>query len=302
MSNEKFLISVIVPTYNRSKGLEHTIRSLMDQDTDKSDFELVVADDGSSDDTLEVVKRYEGKMSVAYGYQPDRGYRPASARNMGIRLAKGRICLFIDSGIVLKRDCLRKHIEYHRKYDKEIAIVGYTYGYTQHGATEDELSSLIDFNDADRSIRLLRERNKFLDIRDKIYRKYNDRLHEMPSSWTLFWGGHLSVPVKTLNRVGGFDENFDGNWGCEDNDLGYRLLQNNVEICLCREAQVLHLPHGTNMESKAGEGYANCRYFHSKYRTPETSIFLSYYLKEITGSEVIDFNELFVKAAEPTTV
>ena len=302
MHSDKFLISVIIPTYNRSKGMEYTIRSLINQDLDKSEFEIVVVDDGSSDDTFGVLKKYEEEVNIAYGYQSNKGYRPASARNIGIRIARGRICLFIDSGIILKTDCLRRHIEFHRNLRNEAAIIGYTYGYTQHGETEEELMSVVDPHDADKSIELLIKMGRFLDTREKIYRKYNDQLHELSSSWTLFWGGHLSVPARCLQRVGGFDENYDGNWGCEDNDLGYRLLKEQVPVYFLRDAQVLHLPHGTNLSSKKAEGYKNCKYFHNKYQTAETRLFLDHYLKEITGHEVIDFNELFINVGEQTTV
>nr|WP_295874840.1 glycosyltransferase [uncultured Chitinophaga sp.] len=301
MFSEKFAVSVIVPTYNRSQGMEYTIRSLIRQNIDKDSFEIVIADDGSTDNTFDVLKQYEDVANISYVYQRNQGYRPASARNLGIRAAKGKICLFIDSGIILKSDCLAKHIAFHASHGKDIAVIGYTYGYTQHGETEDELLSLVDVNDADKSIGTLFKEGKFKDVREKIYKKYNNRLDELDTSWTLFWGGHLSVPVNVLRRVGGFDENYDGNWGCEDNDLGYRILRDNTAIFLCKEAQVLHLPHGTNLDSKKEEGYTNCRYFHNKYQTPETRIFLDYYLKEITGHEVIDFNELFVNAKTTAT-
>jgi glycosyltransferase involved in cell wall biosynthesis len=301
MLKEIFLISVIIPTYNRSKGLEYTLKSLANQSMEKSDFEVVVVDDGSSDDTFKIAKRYENVMNIAYGYQTNKGYRPSSARNIGIRLAKGKICLFIDSGIIAKHDCLQKHIEYHRKANKEIAVIGYTYGYTQHGETDDELLGMVDPNDADKSIKILLEKGKFLDVREKIYRKYNDDLSELTVNWTLFWGGHLSVPTKSLHLVDGFDENYDGNWGCEDNDLGYRLQQEHLDLAFCREVQVLHLPHGSNLDLKKLEGYENCKYFHNKFQTAETELFLSYYLKEITGQEVIDFHDLIISTGAKTT-
>ncbi len=302
MSNERFIISVIIPTYNRSKGLEYTIKSLANQNIEKSDFEIVIADDGSSDDTFQVVKQYENVLNIAYGYQADSGYRPSSARNIGIRMAKGKVCLFIDSGIILKKDCLQKHIEHHQKARKEVAIVGYTYGYTQHGETEDELMSLVDPNNADESIANLFQYGRFLDVREKIYHKYRGKLNELKVPWTLFWGGHLSVPLKSLYKVGGFDENYDGNWGCEDNDLGYRLLQEKIPILFCREVQVLHLPHGTNLQLKKAEGYENCKYFHNKFHTHETELFLSLYLNEITGKEIIDFHELLLNYREKTII
>lgn len=298
MLTEKFKVSVIIPTYNRSQNLKYTLASLLRQDIGISDFEIVVADDGSADDTFQVVKKFENILNLRYVYQEDKGYRPASARNLGIKVASGNVCLFIDSGIIVKSDCLREHVRMHQKRDKKLAVIGYTYGYTQHGETEEDLMNLVDPDDAEASIARLIEKGKFLDIRERIYQKYNDRIDQLNAPWTLFWGGHLSVKRESLLEVGLFDENYDGNWGCEDNDLGYKLLYAGHALCFCREAAVLHLPHGTNLDLKKREGFENCKYFHRKFQTPETQLFLDYYLQEITGHQVIDFHELLVKAGK----
>lgn len=295
-SSDKYKISVIIPTYNRSKNLEYTINSLLNQTVDRSDFEIVVADDGSSDDTFQLFKKFSEVANIRYVYQEDKGYRPASVRNLGIKVASGTYCLFIDSGIIVKSDCLRVHIDLHERQADEVAVIGYTYGYTQHGETEEELLSLVDPFDADGSITRLVEKGRFLDIRERIYRKYNDNLAGLNATWSLFWGGHLSVKRSTLLEIGLFDENYDGNWGCEDNDLGYRLLLANRSLYFCREAAVLHLPHGTNLDLKKKEGYENCKFFHFKYQTLETQLFFDYYLQEITGHEVIDFHEMLLKS------
>ncbi|MBD0256605.1 MAG: glycosyltransferase, partial [Cytophagales bacterium] len=295
MLNEKFKLSVIIPTYNRCRNLEYTIRSLVDQNIAREDFEIIVADDGSDDDTFKMVKQFTDIVNFKYVYQVDDGYRPASARNLGITASEGNICLFIDSGIILKKDCLLQHINCHAEKQDDVAIIGYTYGYTQHGETEEELMNLVDPNDAEKSMATLVARKRFLDIREKIYRRYDDRLDGLHAAWSLFWGGHLSVKRKTLYEVGMFDENYDGNWGCEDNDLGYRLQRADCRLFFCRQAAVLHLPHGTNLDLKKKEGYTNCQYFHQKFQTDETKIFLDHYLREITGHEVIDFNEVVSK-------
>ena len=300
MFNNKFALSVVIPTYNRSEKLEYTIKSLLNQQCDKSAFEIVIADDGSCDDTFLMLKQYEHLVNIQYAYQVDAGYRSASARNLGIKIAQGNICLFVDSGIILKSDCIQQHIDFHRRQKREAAVIGYTYGYTQHGETEEELMRLVDPEDANGSIARLVAAGRFLDVREKIYRRYNDCVHLLHMPWTLFWGGHLSVHRKTLLEIGLFDEQYDGNWGCEDNDLGYRLQQANREIRFCREAAVLHLPHGSNQEQKETGGYENCKYLHQKFQTPETHLFLDYYLKEITGQrddhDVIDFDGLLINA------
>jgi len=84
-------ISVIIPTYNRQEFLAKAIDSVLGQTY--TDFELIVVDDGSTDDTARCVAGYGAQ--VCYIYQENRG--PAAARNTGIRAAEGELIAFLDS-------------------------------------------------------------------------------------------------------------------------------------------------------------------------------------------------------------
>jgi glycosyltransferase involved in cell wall biosynthesis len=84
-------VSVVIPTYNRQLFLRKAIESVLSQKF--SDFELIVVDDGSTDDTAEMVRGYGGQ--IRYIYQANAG--PSSARNSGIAEARGRWLAFLDS-------------------------------------------------------------------------------------------------------------------------------------------------------------------------------------------------------------
>ena len=294
MSKDNFSISVIIPTYNRCQYLEYTLKSLVSQSLEQSNFEVVIVDDGSSDSTFPMIKTFENTINLKYVYQADKGFRSGSARNLGIRVADGRICLFLDSGMIVKSDCLQQHLDLHQQKNNEVAIIGYVYGYS--AKSEADFITPIYPNDADGSIAKLVEMGKVWDIRENIYRKYNDQLEDLAVPWTLFWSGHLSIRKKSLFDVGFFDENYDSNWGCEDNDLGYRLHQAKKEILLGRRAVALHLPHEIDLNLRIQQGSENCKYFHQKFPTPETQLFLDYYAQEISAqcvnNKVIDFHEL----------
>lgn len=90
------LISLIIPVYNRPQEVEELLETLTRQ-TDPH-FEVVIAEDGSTVDSREVVERYRGRLDIAYYTQPNGG--PSSARNLGARHAKGDFFIFMDS------DCL----------------------------------------------------------------------------------------------------------------------------------------------------------------------------------------------------
>ena len=89
--------SVIIPAYNAEKTLTSCLRSLADQSLHKGLYEVILVDDGSSDNTAGIAKGFD----VKYIFQTNQG--PASARNNGVASAKGEFILFTDS------DCVPDH-------------------------------------------------------------------------------------------------------------------------------------------------------------------------------------------------
>ena len=85
------LVSVIIPTYNRGWVVQEAIDSVLDQDF--SDYELIVVDDGSNDNTREILGAYGKAITVLQ--QSNRGV--SAARNRGIAEAAGRLIAFLDS-------------------------------------------------------------------------------------------------------------------------------------------------------------------------------------------------------------
>ncbi|MDJ0570887.1 MAG: glycosyltransferase [Pleurocapsa sp. MO_192.B19] len=85
------LISIVVPVYNGSKYIEAAIKSILNQTY--SNYEIIVVDDGSTDDTRDKLKPYEDE--ICYLYQTNKG--SASARNLGIKVAKGELIAFLDA-------------------------------------------------------------------------------------------------------------------------------------------------------------------------------------------------------------
>ena len=86
------VVSAIIPTYNFGRFLGEAIQSVLDQTF--TDFELIVVDDGSTDDTREVVGSFNDSR-IRYIYQENRGL-PA-ARNTGIKASRGEYIAFLDS-------------------------------------------------------------------------------------------------------------------------------------------------------------------------------------------------------------
>lgn len=86
--------SVIIPTYNRAKFLDRTIQSVLNQS--EQDFELIIVDDGSTDNTKELVSKYITQHKhISYVYQENK--ERAVARNKGLTRAQGQYAVFLDS-------------------------------------------------------------------------------------------------------------------------------------------------------------------------------------------------------------
>src|SRR5690242_9309524 len=90
------LCSVVVPTYDRMALLRRTLESLARQDLGVDAFEVLVVDDGSTDDTPAVAREYADRLRLRYFQRPDEGFRVAAARNVGITHATGDVCVFVD--------------------------------------------------------------------------------------------------------------------------------------------------------------------------------------------------------------
>jgi glycosyltransferase involved in cell wall biosynthesis len=95
---------VIIPTYNNSRYIKKTIESVLRQTF--RDFEIIVVDDGSTDNTAVVLEEYKGE--ITYFHQHNRG--ASSARNKGINEARGKYISFLDSDDYYCEDNLLKKI------------------------------------------------------------------------------------------------------------------------------------------------------------------------------------------------
>jgi glycosyltransferase involved in cell wall biosynthesis len=101
----KPLISIIIPTYNVSRFIDQTLESIFDQEV--TDYEIIVVDDGSTDATQSILKTYKNRIS--YCCQENRG--PAAARNVGIKMAKGKYIAFQDGDDLWPNNKLKLQID-----------------------------------------------------------------------------------------------------------------------------------------------------------------------------------------------
>lgn len=227
-------LSVILTTYQRPAHLERSLRSLASQRGVAGKFEVVVADDGSKDGTEAIVRNFGRSVDfpVKWVTHPHRGFRVALCRNDGARASSAQYFLFSDSDCLFPPDHLRKHLLARRP---GIIRAGDCLRLDQRATERIDLAA-IDSG----AYHAWASRNE----RQRLFRKrFKDHYYQLirhPTKPKLT-GYNIGISREDLEAINGFDESFIG-WGCEDDDLAYRLRRAGRRI-----VSVLGYTHGYHM-------------------------------------------------------
>jgi glycosyltransferase involved in cell wall biosynthesis len=185
-------VSVIIPAYNYARFLPGAIQSVLDQTF--RDFELIVVDDGSTDDTADVVSPYARRHGVIYIRQENRGL--SAARNTGIRHAGGELVAFLDPDDLWLPEKLQRQVAL---MDAN-ADVGLSY-------------CMVDFIDGEG------QRLPELSWPHPEGATYKDLLY---LNWVTGSGSSVMVRRSVFDGAGLFDESLRG---LEDMDMWLRILR-----------------------------------------------------------------------------
>lgn len=239
-------------------------------------LEVIVSDDGSSDNTEEIVQKYSKALNIKYFHQPDQGNRVSLARNVAIENSAGDILIFTDPGVLLDVHCVHEHVKTQLTYENS-ASVGFVYGFGYEG--EEDLSGLeklLSDLPLNQVFDYLRRHEVFRDMREPVYKKCHDNLNSLAAPWALFLTCNVALTRKTLNEVGYFDERYDQNWGVEDLDLGLRLFKSKIPFILSRNATSIHIPHdhAADVTAKFEEEKINKQHLYDKFPSIETQLLL----------------------------
>ncbi|QJW34829.1 glycosyltransferase [Cellulosimicrobium protaetiae] len=264
-------ISVVIPTYNRAPLLRRTLDALRRQTLDPGRFEVVVVDDGGSDDAEDVVRSFAGDLDVKYYWQEDAGFRAGKARNVGTAIASGRYVVYVDTGVLLGSRTLETHLEIHSRATYPTVVVGYVYGFESDASTFAAVGAGLDQPDVDATIGLLHEHGA-LDVREKQYQELGEIIAGWPAPFDIFWTCHASADREEVLAAGMFDESFTS-WGGEDVDLGVRLFQRNNLFVMERAARSFHWPHEKEVDDLHESSANAADRIHEKYGLWVTSFY-----------------------------
>lgn len=204
------MISVVIATYNRVNLLTRLLDELINQTIDKEEYEIIVIDDGSTDETSKVMMEYINKYNnIKYIKQNNKG--PARARNKGIQMAKGDIVAFTDD------DCIPD--------DNWLEIVKLKFA---------ENNALIGLE------------GRTYTIKDKI----TPLTHQVTNinGGHSYPACNIAYLAEFLKKEGGFCEEFPHPHN-EDVELAWRMLKYG-QILFCKEMVVCHPPRHEKFISK----------------------------------------------------
>jgi len=273
------LLPVIVSTFERPGHLQRCLMSLERQRLSSREFEIIVSDDGSRDNTAAVVADFNrrSRVSCKFVTQQHQGFQKSKAVNAALRNASGAYLVLTDGDCIFAPDHLQQHMAARQR-------------------------GVVWAGDA---IRLNEEASKIIDLASIESGAWLDNFPKR-LDWTLrrsYWkayaysamghsvkpkiiGNNFGVWRDALESINGFDESYVG-WGCEDDDVGQRLRSagQKVKTILGRTFayHLWHAPDPTKPEN--WRNGANVDYFKRTIKLTRC----------LNGAQTTDFNRLSVR-------
>ena len=198
--------SLIIPAYNSEKTIILCLDTAVNQSISKNTYEIIVVDDGSTDNTAKIVSRYDAVRLIR---QKNQG--PATARNRGAQEAQGEILIFTDSDCEIGAVFIKNILS---QFDKNPQIVG-----VQGGYKTKQKEFIAQFGQVEIETRYAKmEQSRYIDFIGTYAAAYR---------------------ADVFQKYGGFDTSFPTACG-EDAEFSYRLSEDGCKLFFSRQAFVYH--------------------------------------------------------------
>jgi len=251
--------SIIICFYERSQHLKCCLDSLKGC-ADAFD-EVIIADDGSGETCVCELKKmlHDYDFPVNHVWQPKEGFRPAAARNNGIKKAIGDYLIFLDCDFVVLPGAVKTHID----NAKPGRFVG---GFCKY-LNEEQTNIIFQKGVSDKLLEdmyqslpeepIKKDHRRF--VRHRFFLRFG-----FASARKQRLSSHFSVYRKDMEYINGYDENFVG-WGGEDEDLAIRFAEAGLEgKSIMRKARIFHLWHPKELGDKHWKEGLNLEYLQRK--------------------------------------
>ncbi len=254
------MITVIIPTFNRARFLKEAVQSVLDQDYFREPgttrlFEIIVVDDGSTDETGEVVQSFA--CDIRYIYQENRGV--SAARNVALQRARGDFIAFLDSDDLWKRD----------KIGVQMSLMN-TVSRTMMCYTEETWI-----------------RHGIFVNPKKRHQKYSGWIFDKVLPLCLISLSSAVFRREVFEKIGSFDEDLPV---CEDYDFGIRLAHRYPVYFLTRSLIVKRGGHGDQLSQR----YWGMDRFRIKALEKALSMDLSPHQRGLVQTEIVKKSRVLV--------
>ncbi|HEY2334103.1 MAG TPA: glycosyltransferase [Solirubrobacterales bacterium] len=202
--------SVLIPTHNRRDLLLRLLDSLAKQTHDPGSFEVVIADDGSTDDTAEALKRLETPLQARVLTLGSVGQ--SAARNAAIEASRAPLCILLDDDVIASPELVAAHLAAHRENGR-IAGIGALAQLPYAG------------------------RGWYAQAFARGWARHYARLEHEPARWPDCYGGNFSASREALLEVGGFATDVPTS---KDIEIGFRLEEHGYQPTFIPRAAAVH--------------------------------------------------------------
>lgn len=211
--------SVVLTTHNMKQLVEKTLCGLSSQTYPKHLFEVLISDDGSNDGVEALVRSYDGCFAhLIFITQKHKGYRLATARNNGIKASSNEVVVSLDGDVLPSPGFLEAHLRWFHLFDN-LATIGYIRYVDTSAVSPNQI--LANFEAVHRLPDYASTSNWGTKL-DRRLPEFADFQHH-PAPYNCFHGGNCAFRRRHALEIGFVDEDFNGNWGYEDLEFGYRL-------------------------------------------------------------------------------
>lgn len=206
------MVSVIIPTYNGERKINRILESLKNQGY--KSFEVIVVMDGSTDNTRQVVKQFEGSLQI-HPLVSQNNLGRSKIRNLGASVAKGDLLIFYDDDMEPDSNSVERHVNFHLN----------NFGILSGNQIEIKDSKKSDIQ------------NYKAYLTQHWIEKYNEGINKLTTENLFFTAANCSIKKEVFFLNGGFDERLTD---AEDFDLAQRALQSGIPVYFDKDNIAVH--------------------------------------------------------------
>lgn len=287
----KYKVSLIIASWNSCESLKMTLRTIENTyicNNFNDKLEVVIVDDGSEDNTYDLINNNEYNFEIKYIKQVHLGR--AQGINLGVLNSTGEMIIFLDADILLFPYTLDEIVKRQQEYLNDVICFGFREDVFDSPKDEKDIIDYVnnfkpsfwldnrftyDFQGSFGSNMML-ETNMLLNYSSKKNMWVSNNIKAIYDCWQVYrmvYGFLFAVSRKNFDSFGGFAEFLVG-WGCDDTLFVSLGVENNLKLIPVPSAHCLHIYHDIRMKSQWEDGKKNQERMYNYISTKDRINFL----------------------------